>query len=145
MDGFGDEWSGPTRFCTCPVGFAPNNQDCHDGNPDVNPNAVFHSVQDAVEMYSPDPRDTSPDGWDWNCNDVDDMSSVPPFTIAAGCFVGGQAGCTPACSQAMTTTFVTIPCGGRLGQTACAAMGCGIPGAPGCGGVGIGTTPQGCR
>lgn len=143
-DGFGDKWSTGKLSCSCQVGTAPNNQDCQDADPAVNPNATFHIASDNPSMYTPDLRDPAPDGWDWNCNGVEDMSSLPPFNVASGCVVGGQAGC-PDCVQATILASFTIPCGGFLGQDFCASMGCGVNGAPGCGGVGVPTTPQGCK
>jgi hypothetical protein len=146
-DGFGDKWAAqPMRFCTCPAGMVSNNLDCHDNNAAVNPNAGFHfSVPgQPVGTYQPDPRDSSPDPWDWNCNDVQDQSLVPPFNIGVGCVVGGQGGCPCATATGPSVSFP--PCGGQVMQTQCVAMGCGIPQAPGCGTV---STPtgmfQGCK
>ena len=144
-DGFGDKWSAPNRFCSCPVGFAANNLDCQDANSAVNPNAGFHTSQDANPTYTPDLRDTSPDGWDWNCNDVDDKSLNPPFTIQNGCAAPGQGGCATGCVSAFATFNFTVACGDSLNVGICANMGCGIAGAPGCGGILVPTQPQGCR
>lgn len=139
-DGFGDKWATPnTDFCTCPAGMVANNLDCLDSDAEVNPNA-----DGKVTKYVPDIRDSSPDGWDWNCNDVEEPQILPPFSGPGGCVTTGQAACASGCPQTTKTFNVSIPCGASLGFQACANAGCGITGAPGCMTVNVGPT-QVCR
>jgi hypothetical protein len=151
-DSFGDMFATPTRACTCPPGTVSNNSDCLDSATDpnapfVNPNGAFHIFSDVPSMYTPDIRDTTPDGWDWNCSNAREMTltgTIPNVSI--GCTATGQGACAAGCTTETASVFQSIPCGGRLTGTICANMGCGNVNAPGCGNVtGIQMAPQGCK
>jgi hypothetical protein len=147
-DGFSNKWiSVPTGlFCgICPLGSSADHRDCLDNPADpnasvVNPNAEFH-----FSTYAPDPADTTPDGWDWNCNDVQDLSAPP---MASGIPVGCTA--TSSCAAGCVTMTGTVPvpqvCGQTAGGSACANA-CSIPpqAGPRCMNVSISTVQQTCR
>lgn len=126
-DGFGDKWATPTGICgsTCAAGLILDHRDCLD-NPSssdavqVNPNAGFFpdgtNPTITRHAYTPDPRDTSPNGWDWDCDGV-----VEKLFQQAIC--GTAANCT--------TTFVPYPdssCGMAVPPQTCTVVDSGIGG-----------------
>jgi len=148
-DGFGDKWSSPlARVCgPCTSGYVADGRDCMD-DPNVfasanavNPNAGFHSASapPPFNTYTPDARDTSPDPWDWNCDDVRTLE------ITARAVGGCAAGAT--CSNSCPTDPQTVPttpdtCGGYVESTGCINL-CSSGG--GCSPGTVGSTPQGCK
>ena len=97
-------------------------------------------------MYTPDIRDTTPDGWDWNCNNVEDKTLLRPSNVPMGCAASGQGACAAGCTTISGNIATNIPCGGFMTGAICASMGCGNPVAPGCGTVsGIQMAPQACK
>jgi hypothetical protein len=122
-DGFGDKWATPiTPKCgPCAAGNSANNRDCMD-NPAVysaanmvNPNADFHYITQMpvnLHMYATDPRDPSPDGWDWDC---DDRRALEFGSRSAGCL---STACTSGCLTAMMTLGPET-CGGWVQNDVC--------------------------
>lgn len=147
LDGFGDKWTAGIGTCgtsICNTGFVANNLDCLDdpaslGAAEINPAATFHTASVVVPTsgYSPDPRDTSPDGWDWNCDDIRTLQYV---TGSTGCAVGAT------CAGGCPTTVIslgTASCGGAVPVAPCVAFMCGVVNQ--CEVGGNGPMPQGCK
>ena len=137
-DTYGNKFMVQTgMFCgVCPAGSASNNLDCKDSDPSVNPDAAFQ-----ITMYTPDPADPTPDGWDWNCNDTDDRENTGTVLVPNGCAAG--AVCPTCTANPSHLVPANQTCGGFTGASACAAA-C-APMAPGCFSTGISTYQQKCR
>jgi hypothetical protein len=136
-DGFGDKWGQPlAKVCgSCVPGYVPDNRDCLD-DPNVfqyannvNPNAVFHPPANTAPpglggMYVPDPRDPTPDGWDWNCDGARTLSIT---TFSPGCAAG--ATCSNGCTAAAPAAVGTDSCGTFVIGSACLTDMCAMIGA----------------
>lgn len=153
-DGFGDKWGQPlaARNCgPCPSGYVADNRDCMDDSAVfsmanlVNPNADFHYPAGVPPgspgMYTVDPRDTSPDGWDWDCDDKRTLAY--PTAMDTPC--SPTATCANNCPTGPPTLRVitTDTCGGAATIKGCISAPCGA-GAP-CTTGDVSGTPQGCR
>ncbi len=147
-DGFGDKWATPTGICgqTCPAGLITDHRDCLD-DPTVfpqasavNPNATFHlggpTVPFPFAAYTPDPRDTTPDPWDYDCDDVRTVQTGS----SGGCATG--ATCTNGCQSGLGTLYDGSTCGTTVNTFTCMNT-CGTDAT--CGTQSTGARPQGCK
>ncbi len=147
-DGFGDKWATPTGVCgiTCPTGLTTDHRDCLD-DPNVfpqasavNPNAVFHlggpTVPFPFAAYTPDPRDTSPDPWDYDCDDVRTIQTAS----SGGCETG--ATCANGCQSGPGTLYDGSTCGTTINTFMCGNA-CNTNAI--CATQSTGAQPQGCK
>ena len=144
-DGFGDKWAAATGVCglSCPATFVADHRDCLD-DPNVfpmanavNPNGTFHLAFSPFPfaMYTPDPRDTSPDPWDYDCDDVRTLQ----IKGSGGCETGTT--CTSGCTLGVGTVYDGTTCGQQVDDHICEDL-CstsGVCNTP------FGNRPQGCK
>ena len=146
-DGFGDKWATPTGTCglTCPGGLLSDHRDCLDdptvfpNASAVNPNATFHfggTTPFPFAAYTPDPRDTSPDPWDYDC---DDQRTVQTPS-SGGCTTG--ATCANGCQSGPGALYDGNTCGQQVDAFTCMNM-CSVDGT--CASPQTGFIPQGCK
>lgn len=144
-DGFGDKWASSAGSCggICPSGLVIDRRDCMDDPTlfplagGVNPNATYHNhtAPFPLATYTPDPRDTSPDPWDWDCDDVRTIMTRE----SGGC---GVSTCDNACAAGSGSLYDGTTCGTFVNIFVCANS-CASGGT--CMTASNGSVPQQCK